>query len=242
MALSSINGVTLASISAINGVADAGLSAINGQTISAGGSSPVFDAATAGFAGATSGPITFSHTCTGSNRLLLIGISYLNSLAITAATYNGVAMTYVTDSDNTNGGANIQTRVWRLIAPATGSNTVSLTVMGGTGSFSYLAQSFTGVNQTTAIGTPATGAENESTTATTTVTGSAGELFADFVGTLNTPTTTTAGAGQTERGENLDATFSIFGSTEAGGASVVMDWTLGAARWSASVGVPIKPV
>jgi hypothetical protein len=49
MALSSINGVTLASISAINGVADAGLSAINGQTISAGGSSPVFDAATAGF-------------------------------------------------------------------------------------------------------------------------------------------------------------------------------------------------
>ncbi len=70
-----------------------------------------FDAASSGsvFAGTT---ITFSHTCSGSDRVLNVGASNNNpGTAVTGVTYNGVALTK--DGEQTQGGGN-KVEIWSL--------------------------------------------------------------------------------------------------------------------------------
>jgi len=76
---------------------------------------------------------TFSHTCAGSNRLLVFGDGHTSSsdTTVTGVTYNGVALTLVR-SDQHQSGDSWRTSIWYLIAPATGSNTVSVTLCGTT--------------------------------------------------------------------------------------------------------------
>lgn len=99
-----------------------------------------FDAVTNG---GISNPVTsktWSHTCSGSDRFLIVGTQA--GASITGVTYNGVAMTLI----DTQG----LTKMWYLIAPATGSNSIVATAASSTyimtGSVSY-----TGVNQSSPI-------------------------------------------------------------------------------------------
>lgn len=80
--------------------------------------------------------LTWSHTCTGSNLVLLVAFS--NSSGATSCTYNGVSMTHVI----VGGG---QLDVFYLINPATGSHTVSVTAGGIF--LRGLSASYTGVSQ-----------------------------------------------------------------------------------------------
>ena len=209
----------------------------------AGGGPPAFDAASSAYAEGNA-DITFSHTCTGSDRLLLVmaSVNASDATSIAGATYNGVAMTLVTSIDNTDSFANTITYLFRLIAPATGANNIVVDVEGAPGNVAVSAASFTGVHQTTPLGTPVTGTGNNSDTPSVTVSGATGDLIVDFLGTLGNAISGTPGTGQTSRSSNPNAEASSFISTEAGAASVVMDWTLGAAKWSAQIGVAIKPV
>jgi len=207
--------------------------------ITGGGSAPVFDAAT------TSTNVTsFSHTCTGSNRFLLVSISSDagGGTTWTAATYNSVSMTLVDTLNNATDGANVRITVYSLIAPASGSNTVAVTRTGPPANFIVIAASFTGVNQTTPLGTSVTGSGTTATQPSVTVTSGASELVYDAIATLNSNADTfTAGSGQTKRASADDA-GNVGGatSTEAGAASVVMDWSSPTRYWS-SLGVSIKP-
>lgn len=98
-----------------------------------------FDAATKSSGTGTS--ITYAHTCTGSNLILFV-LAYGYPNPATGTTYNGVAMTRVTDQIMNAGGPYIS--VFYLINPATGSNNV---VVSGAGLEGSSCASYTGVKQ-----------------------------------------------------------------------------------------------
>jgi len=112
--------------------------------------------------------LSFSKTCTGSNLILFFNIVIgSTSDLVTAVTYNGVsAFGNLVQKQNVSG----FTYLFYLIAPATGSNTVVVTTSGST-AITCTAISYTGVDQTTAIGesilVPAT-VQNPTTTLTVT--------------------------------------------------------------------------
>lgn len=103
-----------------------------------------FDTSVSSGAATSTSPLTFSHTCTGSNLILFVGtLGPVSSTDdITSMTYNGAAMTKVTSiqapSDRLNG-------LWYLIAPATGAHNIIITF---TGTFMQgMSASYTGVRQ-----------------------------------------------------------------------------------------------
>lgn len=93
--------------------------------------------------------LTWSHTCTGSNRILLVGGSVTSGTArtVTGITYNGVAMTSI----GTTTAGTVYGFLYYLIAPATGANNVVVTISGvtdgGNKQFDANAQSYTGAAQ-----------------------------------------------------------------------------------------------
>lgn len=86
----------------------------------------------------TASPITVSHTCTGSNGMLVVGsgtFNISNTWVANSATYNSVAMTKA--KSNTAAAAAsyfIESSIWLKGGPATGSNTVSVAYTGTTNS------------------------------------------------------------------------------------------------------------
>lgn len=213
-----------------------GMSPGPGTHHSAASAAPTFDAAT------TSTSASFSHTCAGSNRLLMVAIANDagDSFQPGAPTYNGISMTSVGAINNATDFANVRLTVFRLIAPATGSNTLAFSI--GPVNFVVVAVSFNGVNQTTPLGTAATATGTTAAQPSVTVSSAVNDLVFDAIGTLNSAADTfTAGTGQTKRA-SVDNGADIGGasSTEAGAASVVMDWSSPNRYWS-SVGVSIKP-
>lgn len=194
-----------------------------------------FDAATTGTA-AGAGSLTFSHSvgAGGADRLLVVAVS-IDNRTVTGVTYGGTAMTSVGSATN---GAQVS-HMWRLIAPATGANNVVVTLSGGGTDIVAVATSYTGVDQTTPLGTAAT-ATGTSTTASVAVTSATDELVVDSVssnlGTL------TVGAGQTQRGNTTAGDNFGGASEEVGATSVTMSWTIGSSSAWASVGVSIKGI
>lgn len=185
--------------------------------------------------------VSWSHTCTGSNRILIVGaaVGCLSDAITTTATYNGVSMTSVGSRVLTNNQVNSgYVQMWSLIAPATGANTVQITASASVDAFSAGSTSFTGVDQTTPLGTPAT-AFGSSTTASVAVAGTtSGNMIVDAacLGSAfsssgqtrrwqrNTNTTTGAGNGA--------------GSTAAAGGSVTMS-EIGTADWWGIIAVEV---
>ena len=91
--------------------------------------------------------ITYSHTCTGSDRILIVGVCEAGSTSATGmtVTYNGVSMTAVTGSPKANGTSS-QAWLFYLINPATGANNVVVSWTGSTYMRSISA-SYTGAKQ-----------------------------------------------------------------------------------------------
>jgi hypothetical protein len=128
------------------------------------------------------------------------------------------------------------------VNPTAKTATMRVTLSAGDGGGTFVAvSSFTGVHQTTPLGTPATATGGVGTTPTVTVTAATGDLVVDFMGTKETTGNKTAGAGQTERWDGFNGDADGAGSTEAGAASVVMNWTGGVTEEWAGVGVALKP-
>jgi hypothetical protein len=101
-----------------------------------------FDAASETFSNSTSS-LGWSHTCTGSDRILWVYVMHNSGAGtISSVTYNGVALTkYVEDA------LGQRSSLWYLIAPSTGTNTI--TVTPSTTMYCYTAAaSYTGVHQT----------------------------------------------------------------------------------------------
>jgi hypothetical protein len=121
------------------------------------------DATSSGSASATS--VTVAHTCTGSNRILFVGVWIQDSGTdkISGITYNGVSMTQIGKVIN----AQVESvYLYYLVAPASGTNNI---VMSKTGTdLGYvLGVSYTGAKQS---GQPDASITNDATQETTTTT------------------------------------------------------------------------
>ena len=119
-----------------------------------------FDSETENVVGTSVTSLTFSHTNTGSNLALVVGVA-VNSATdvLTGVTYNGVAMTRINATQ-------YSTTAWEylyaMVAPTTGANNVVVSLSVANPVWAH-AVSYTGVSQT---GLPDAQTTNNATTGT----------------------------------------------------------------------------
>jgi hypothetical protein len=194
--------------------------------------------------------LTISHTTSGSDRLMMVGVSILNSGSetVSGVTYNGGALTRLS---NVQTGSHGRVEIWYRKAPDGGTHDVVVTFDDGAGgglrsSAVVGVMTFTGVHQTTTFGTAATNFDNATPfgTPTVNVTSATNELVFDTV-VCEVCTSLSVGAGQTQRWNLTETSGSPTvigaGSTEPGAATVTMSWTQGAGNYWAIAAAPIKP-
>jgi cellulose synthase/poly-beta-1,6-N-acetylglucosamine synthase-like glycosyltransferase len=191
--------------------------------------------------------ITISHTVSsGSSRLMLVGVSINNDSyeTVSSVTWKGTESLSLVGAIANDDDARVE--IWSRVAPSAGTGNVVISFSGALQQGAVAGvTTFTGVNQSTPLGTftPATG--NNSSPATVDVPSAAGELVFGVVCTEYEPVTTDPS--QTERW-NLRLTGTVgetngAASTEAGAApSVTTSWTLDPSynHWAVG-GVSIKP-
>lgn len=103
-----------------------------------------FDASAVGTVNASS--LTFSHTCTGNNLVLFVGVGDITGTGtwhITGVTYNGVAMTEISHTGNAGGEV---AGLFYLINPATGIHNVVIS-SSTTDFLRGISSSYTGASQ-----------------------------------------------------------------------------------------------
>ncbi|MDB4981974.1 MAG: LamG domain protein, partial [Myxococcales bacterium] len=155
----------------------------------------------------------------------------------TSVTYNGTALTFYGSSTN----GTVRSEIWYMTAPAAGTQNVVVTAANAT-DVTATSMSFTGVDQTTPLGTLVS-ALGTGTTATVTANTAVGEPVFDTLGAVGT-TTPTVGPAQTVRQTNntsIGLHHLVIGSSTAAGQStpVTMSWTIPSADWALAA-VPIK--
>lgn len=102
------------------------------------------------FAEFTNGGVatTYSHTTSGTNRYLFVGITGGTTNNVTAVTYSGVSMTQVGTTQQRPSSRYVY--LYGLVAPASGANNVVITINGGDIGQSF-AFGYTGAKQATPI-------------------------------------------------------------------------------------------
>ena len=198
--------------------------------------------------GGSTANLTFAHTVAGSQRVLVVGtsmrINKSNNAVVGSVTYAGSPLTFAGFSNYND---KQRAELWYLVAPPVGTANVVVTLAnvdnGKEVGLVAGATSFTGVDQVAPIGTVAA-AGAKSTSASVNVTSATGEMVIDSLSTRE-DTSTTAGAGQTQRwgissGSGGDHTRGA-ASTKAGSATTTMSWALGSNEEWALVAMPLKP-
>jgi len=185
---------------------------------------------------------SFSHTCTGSDRFLIVPCASLNngtSDAITSVTYDGVAMTRLGSALQVPS-ANWIIYLYYLVNPASGSNTVTVTRNTSNGQTYGAAASYTGVDQTTPIdaSTNNTGKAQEISTTLSSVTDDAWFFVtaAHLSGNISPTTNSTERGGTSFVCTRFDSDFSL---TPAGSYNMRQEST-GSREWL-SIMLAMKP-
>jgi hypothetical protein len=183
---------------------------------------PFFDAST------ESTSDGFSHTVgTKGNRLLMVAV--LSVGVPSAITYGGVSMTSITNGTIPSGEV---LSTWKLVAPASGGNTVTLT--GESGLTAINAVSYYNVDQSTPTGTVDV-TTGSGTSSAVTATGNGASLI---FGVAAANRTLTGAAGQTER-ENTFNTEGLASADKSGSGATTLTWTLVSAGHT-SIAIPIN--
>lgn len=191
---------------------------------------------------ATGTGLSWSHTCAGSDRYLVVGVSiFTPSVTVSALDYNGDAMTYL--GDTTGGGNRVE--IWGLIAPDTGTHNVNLT-LSGAADYVGAASSWNNVNQITATEgmTGNGGIEFGTGSASVDVTTAAdGDFVVDMV-IVGGDSTISVGSGQTSvhnSGGASGAGAMSYEGPKSPAGSVFMSWdNITAANWL-TVAIALRP-
>jgi Tfp pilus assembly protein PilX len=204
-------------------------------TADAAGAPIALDAVTPG--GGTGTTVNVNHTVSGSGRLMLVGISTLTNEDVTSVVWDptGANQSLSLVSGCNRLSANGEMWIYQLVAPATGTSLTLTVTFATSASAAVGVASFTGVNQTTPLGTCVV-ANGDPGPATVTVTSAPDELVFD---TVASDENLTANASQNVR---WDITTPVHGggSTKAGASSVTMSWTAGSTGWAIGA-VSVKP-
>ncbi|MEE8224927.1 MAG: pilus assembly PilX N-terminal domain-containing protein, partial [candidate division NC10 bacterium] len=180
----------------------------------AGSPSPgiAFDAAGSVVQNATAASFTWSHTVSGSNRILVVGVSMRNKSGetVSGVTYAGTPLTFVGTRDNE---ISARVEIWRLVAPAVGTDNVVVT-LSASAKIVGSAVSLTGVDQATPVAASSftAGSSTNPNLTLNAVATSAWVIDAlAFRSTGSSTPTATPGGGQVQRAS---------GFTESGGQPV----------------------
>lgn len=168
-----------------------------------------FDAIT-GVQLTTGTSLTYSHTCTGSDRILFVSAN--NNTAsdyVTGITYNGVSMTKIGAS--LQGGSTRYTNLYYLVAPATGANNVVISCSGSTYIEAYTV-SYTGVHQSSPIDTNRTDTGSSVTSLTCTLTTTADQCWLITAGSYGAGTLS---GGASTYARNVSFSYGILDSNGA---------------------------
>jgi hypothetical protein len=199
------------------------------------GGSPQVDAVNTGSGTGTT--VNVTHTVSGNDRLMLVGISTLADEVVSSVVWDPTganqSLSLVTGCNQLAGVGEIW--IYQLVAPATGTSLTLGVTFAASASSVVGVTSFTGVDQTTPLGTCVV-ASGDPGPATVTVTSAPGELVFD---TVASDENVTADASQNVRWDLATPVFAG-GSTKAGASSVTMSWTAGSTTWAIGA-VPIKP-
>ena len=197
------------------------------------------DATTTDFS-ANPGSTTFSvsHTTgTGSNRLMLVGISQKNK-AVTGVTYDGTPLSLVGEV-LTN--SNAKVHLYSLLNPPSGTANVVVSLNANPDKGIVVGvTTFTEVHQSSPLGT-FNGAQNSSSTPSVNISSAVGELVFDVI-SVRSSSSLTVGSGQTQRwNTNTGSEIWGGGSTKSGAGTTTMSWTpSGSVDWAIG-GVSIQP-
>jgi hypothetical protein len=170
---------------------------------------------------------TYAHTCSGSNRILFVGIGAETGTgdSITGVTYAGVSMTQLDTLANTNTSLNYRVYLYMLVDPASGANNVIVSA-DEVINIRTISVSYNGVLQT---GQPDAKSEVTSNTtdqsSTLTVVANNSWIVSCAHGFGVTPT---AGSGLTTRGNVLNFRMGDSNGPLAAGSQTV-HWTNGIA-------------
>src|SRR5450432_3851265 len=155
----------------------------------------------------------------------------------TAVTYNGTALTFYGSSTN----GTVRSEIWYMQAPASGTHNVVVTA-GAATDVTATSMSFTGVDQTTPLGTFVS-AIGTGTAPSVTANSAIGEPIFDVLGAVGTATPTVTGQQTVRRTNNTSTGLNrvVIGSSTAAGQAtpVVMSWTVSSADW-AMAAVPVR--
>ena len=187
----------------------------------------------------TGGDFSINHTTSGTDRLMLVGVSMnlAGANQVNSITYNGDALSHV----GTTVSGDARTEIWSLVAPDVGTYSVIIDINGTSDGNTAGVMTFTGVDQATPLGTYASGSGFGESSASVTVSSAADELVFGVVA-VDDPNyrVLTEGGGQTENWELDGFEITGGGTTASGAASVNLTWTWPASdNWAAS-GVSIK--
>jgi MYXO-CTERM domain-containing protein len=185
---------------------------------------------------------SFSHTVgTGPSRLLIVAVIDGNrNTSVTSLTFGGAALTRI---DRTQG-TGVAAELWRLVAPASGTQTIVVNMSSNQDRPIATAISYTGVDQTAPVGMAA-GAGGSGTAVSISVPSAPGDhvMDAGSAWVTRNPPNATAGPGQTQRWSLSNGVDTrVMGSDKlATGATTTMAWTVtGMTSW-VSIGVAVKP-
>ncbi len=179
------------------------------------------------------------------NRMLIVGVSIRNaSNTVTGITYGAQSLMFLGAQNNHDD--SVRMEMWYVIAPASGTSDITVTLSGSAKVVSGAA-SFSGVHQTVPFGTFASigSTGSGSITPSVSVTSAFGEVIIDTLATQGDADSLSEDAGQVSRWNRAQGTsggdIRGGGSIEAGAGSVTMSWTLGSATKWAIGAVAMKP-
>ena len=204
-----------------------------------------FGAASSG--GGTGNALSFVHTVgTGPARFLVLGVALQPaSASVSSASFGGKPLLRI----GARSGGTCRTELWGLVAPASGSQSVKVT-LSGSPTVVAGASSYTGVNPRDPTGNYAshTGNGNAPQSLSVSVAIDANDYTVDVLcgaGAGSAPTTK-AGPDQTQRWQRSSGKVTGVGSTQPNtrGGRATMSWTLGGSGnidWSIST-TPLNPL
>jgi hypothetical protein len=188
----------------------------------------------------------------GANRLLLVGVTIgdvnNNGASVSGITLGATALTPSISvlNDAVIDGIVVQEELWYLIAPASGLDTITVTLTAAA-HVMFFSASFSDVDQTNPLGGVLVNTASNTNSITTNVTGTdASSIVWDGTGIAEgtLPAGITPGTGQTERGE-LAVTGDPNGvrgnaSTEAGGGTITMSQSTAIVANFAQIAVEVR--
>ncbi len=205
------------------------------------------DARTVGSSASTNS-LSISHTTgSGNSRLMLVmvttGLASGTLPTVSGITYGGQNLSLV---DAISNGSTVRSEIWRLVNPPSGSSNAVIS-LSTSNPVTATVITYTGVDQTTPLGTSVTGGSGKGNAFSLTVASAPNELIVDSFAVdgdgNQTAPSPSVGSGQTLL-ESLKPAIYLNGSVSSkpGVASTTMSWSWsGNKQQPAGVAVSIKP-